>query len=246
MIYPAPAIRVGPPPTGFEEVRISLDESGGEGAWVHGWHHEPAGGARQSILFFHGNGENLETMRMAGSIDRLAGLGAHLLAIDYPGYGSSPGKPSEEGLTAAAAAASRWLERRHPEARQVAVGWSLGAAVAAGLAAERPRSIAGTVLISAWTRLDAVARLHFPGFLVGLALSERYDSLAAAERIAGPVLLIHGADDAIIPASQGRELAAALGGRARWVEVPGAGHNDLLSRAIVWAELERFVASLDG
>ena len=39
----------------------------------------------------------------------------------------------------------------------------------------------------------------------------------------------------------GREVGRALG--AEWLEVPSAGHNDLLSHDIVWRRLADFLAS---
>jgi pimeloyl-ACP methyl ester carboxylesterase len=60
--------------------------------------------------------------------------------------------------------------------------------------------------------------------------------------------VIHGERDRIIPAEQGRRLAELLGaedgGAVRWVEVPGAGHNDLLAHGEVWRELARFLGGL--
>ncbi|MDX1502763.1 MAG: alpha/beta fold hydrolase [Thermoanaerobaculia bacterium] len=239
MIYPAPAIAVGPPPPGFEEVRLPLPEGG----WVQAWH-RPRPGAPLAVLFFHGNGENLETMRRSGLTADLARLDGHLLAVEYPGYGDSPGRPSERSLTAAAVAASAWLAERHRGSRQAVVGWSLGAGVASRLLDEGPGPFAGGVLLSPWTSLPEVARRHFPGFLVALLVSERYDSVAAAARLPGPILVIHGVADRIIPVEQGRRLAAELGERGRLVEVPGAGHNDLLARPDVWREIERFLGSI--
>jgi pimeloyl-ACP methyl ester carboxylesterase len=105
--------------------------------------------------------------------------------------------------------------------------------------------------MSAWTTLEDVAVVHFPRTLVRWALAERYESVTAADRLAGrrlPALLVHGERDAIVPVELGRRLAAALeesdAAEVRWVPVPGAGHNDLLAHREVWAELERFLARL--
>jgi hypothetical protein len=255
LVYPAPPVAVpSPPPAPLEEVRLDLPEgaAGGEGR-VHAWVQAPPGlgpGAPVA-LFFHGNGENLETMRMAGLFEELAALGVLALAADYPGYGRSPGKPREEGVLATGEAAFEWARSRHPERPVVLAGWSLGAAVALDTAARHPDEVAGVVAMSPWTTLEDVARVHFPGFLVRWAVPEKYDSLAAARRLAPlgvPVLVIHGAADRIIPAEQGRRLADALGaedgGAVRWVEVPGAGHNDLLAHGRVWRELARFLGDL--
>jgi pimeloyl-ACP methyl ester carboxylesterase len=206
------------------------------------WHlpaeHLPAN--RPVALFFHGNGENLETMRQTGLFGELAQLGIGLVAVDYPGYGRSGGRPSEESLARAADTAWQWLGSRYPDRPHLICGWSLGAAVALRLAAREGDGVDGVIAMSSWTSLPDVAGLHFPRWLVGMALHERHDSLAMAPTISAPALVIHGVEDRIIPASQGERVAAALPA-SRWVAVPGAGHNDLLSRGEVWQEMAAFV-----
>ena len=242
MLYPAPPLAVGAPPPEVEEV--ALDGRGGEPvvAWAGG---AGAAAGRPVAIFFHGNGEYLETMRRAGLFDELARLEVAYLAVDYPGYGRSGGVPSERSLGAAADAALAWAARAHPGRPVVVCGWSLGAAVSSQLAARHPKRIAGLVLLAPWTRLADVAALHFPALIVRAALRGHYDTLAAAPGAAGlPALVVHGGRDHIIPVAQGERVAAALGPRARWVRVDEAGHNDLLASPIVWRELERFLAAV--
>jgi hypothetical protein len=132
----------------------------------------------------------------------------------------------------------------------VAVGWSLGAAVAAQLAARRAGEVDAVILLSAWTDLADTAAVHFPGVVVRPLVGTRYDSVAAAQAIRGPALVVHGEQDRVIPARLGRRLAEALEARDHattlWVPVPGAGHNDLLARDRVWTEMKRFLEDLAG
>ena len=236
-IYPAPRVPVPQAPAPLEEVGLDLATGERIVAWSHADRELPAG--RPAVVFFHGNGENLETMRMAGTFEELARLRVAWMAVDYPGYGRSTGKPSEEGVLAGADAAVAWLRERHPGRPLVLCGWSLGAATAIGTAARHPEHVRGLIALSPWTSLQDVARLHFPGFMVKSMLRERYDSLAAAKKVRVPALVIHGEVDNLIPAAQGKEVAAALS--ARWVPIPSAGHNDLLARDEVWTEMERFL-----
>lgn len=236
MIYPAPAVRVpSPPPPPLTEVVWKLDD----GTPIVGWAWDGEAGA-PAVLFFHGNGENLETMRLSGLMDDLAGLGLAWLAVDYPGYGESGGSPSEAALIEAAEGGLEELGRRFPGRPLAVCGWSLGAAVAAQLAARRPDRLDRLVLLSPWTTLPELAGALFPGWMVRLLLRERYDTLAAAPELELPALVIHGGADRIIPVEHGRRVAAALPA-ARWIEVPGAGHNDLLARPEVWRELAAFL-----
>jgi hypothetical protein len=244
MLYPAPAFAVpSPPPVPLEEVRLELGSGGGE---VIGWAFEHPPDAerdrpRTAVVFFHGNGENLATMQLAGLYDDFERLGVHFLAVDYPGYGRSRGTPSEASLVAAGEAGLAWLERRFPDSPKAVAGWSLGAAVAVQVARRQGARVDRLALLSAWDDLTSLAAAHFPRWLVSMGLPDRYDSLAAAPEIAAPTLMIHGTRDQIIPIVHGERLYAAFGERARMVRVPDAGHNDLLARPVVWEELARFL-----
>jgi uncharacterized protein len=241
MLYPAPPVPVpSPPPAPLEEVWLDLPTGERVLAWAA---NAAAPDGAPVVLFFHGNGENLETLRYVGLLQDLEKLGVAVLATDYPGYGRSTGVPSEEGLLATGEAAVAWARQRHPGRPVVACGWSLGAAVAVAMAARHPDEVAGLIALSPWTTLEETARLLFPGFVVKALLRERYDSLAAARKVRVPALVIHGELDDIIPAEQGRELAAALA-NGRWVSVPRSGHNDLMAQPVVWEEMRRFLRAL--
>lgn len=236
MLYPVPLVAVPPPPAPYEEVSIESPS----GLRVSAWHAGPRSPEAAALVVFHGNGEHLGTMAGSGTLERVAEPGGPALVVEYPGYGEAEGTPSESSLLAAGAAATNWMAARYPERPLVLFGWSLGAAVAVQIAADRD-ALGGLVLASAWTTLDEVARQHFPGVLVGLFLRERYDSLEAAGRVDAPVLMLHGDRDAIVPVRLGRRLSEAFPGEVRWVSLPDAGHNDLLSRPEVWREVAAFV-----
>ncbi len=250
MLYPAPPISVpSPPPPPLEEVILELP--GGERTVAWSLRHAVANSP--AVVFFHGNGENIETVRLSGLFDELAVLGAHVLAVEYPGYGRSTGEPSESSLVAAGEAGLAWIVERYPESKKIVLGWSLGAAVAIQTAANRTADVDGLVLMSAWADLRSVAAIHYPSWLVGMGLEDKYDSVAAAAKVRAPVLTVHGAADQIIPVEQGRRLHEALESSAqqqgsealpRFVGVAGAGHNDLLARPEVWQELRAFLHPL--
>jgi pimeloyl-ACP methyl ester carboxylesterase len=234
MLYPAPGISVpSPPPAPLEEVGLEVEGVGVVSAW-----HRPGGTAGPALVFFHGNGENLETLRRSGTLEAFAELGLPFLAVDYPGYGNSEGKPHERGLVAAGVAAVRWMEAREPQRPIAVVGWSLGAAV--GLQVATRIGVERVVAMSPWTSLADIGREHFPGWLVGAFLRESYDSIGVAPRIDVPALVVHGELDTIIPVAQGRRVAAALP-RSQLIEIEGYGHNDLLGSPRVWQELRRFL-----
>lgn len=241
-LYPAPPVRVPPAPPPLAEVSLEIAPGQRVVAWTSADPNLPPG--RPAVAFFHGNGENLETMRMAGLFEDLRRLRIAWIAVDYPGYGRSTGTASEEGVLASGEAAAAWMREHHPDRPLALCGWSLGAAAAIATASRHPSEVRGVIALSPWTSLAAVGRVHFPAFMVQGLLKERYDSLAAAKQIRVPALVIHGEIDNLIPAAHGKEVAGALAGPTRWVPVPSAGHNDLLAREEVWEEIGRFLDAL--
>lgn len=194
------------------------------------------------VVYFGGNGEDLYAT--AFTAGELTAYGVEAIAHEHPGYGASPGTPSVASLLAAAertvdAAALRARELAVP---LVVVGSSLGTFCAVHTAARG--GVDRLVLRAPPTTMVAAAKARF-GFLpVDLLLRHRFDNVAEAARVACPVLVLHGDRDGIVPQALGRELAALLP-NARFVSVPGAGHNNLYLSAEgqVAAELRAFFSA---
>jgi len=243
MLYPAPPVPVAsPPPAPLEEVWLDLPDGSRVQAWTLIPPTLPA--SAPLVLFFHGNGENLETVRWSGLFEEFGRLGVAVLAADFPGYGRSTGTPSEDGLTATGEAAVAWTREHHPDRPLVVCGWSLGAALAIATVDRHPEEVRGLIALSPWTTLAEAAAEIFPAFAVKAMLREHYDSRSAARRIRVPALVVHGERDDLIPAGQGEEIASVLAGAKTWVPVRGAAHNDLLGRREVWEAMARFLAGL--
>lgn len=238
--YPIPAIHVGPPPPAMTLVSLPYEGS----KTVEGWFHETKN-SRVALLHLHGNGENLETVRYSGLLERFQQLNVSFLVIDYPGYGNSGGKPSEESLLQSAEASVHFLSKRFPGQRIVVCGWSLGASVAILTAAKSP-DVAGLIAMSAWTSLRDVAILHFPRWMVKVMPAEQYDSLGASKSVRCPTLLIHGERDSLIPVQQGEAIATKLPNLDQWLRIPEAEHNDLLDFPEVWTSIATFSALVGG
>ncbi|MDB4948190.1 MAG: hypothetical protein JWM27_839 [Gemmatimonadetes bacterium] len=200
----------------------------------------PNPGSRYTVLFSHGNAEDLSDDD--AFLRRLHDAGFAVLAYDYPGYGASTGTPTEPGAYAAADAAYDHATRvlHVPPDRILLHGRSLGGAVAVDLASRRPA--AGLVLESAFSSASRVA-FGFRPFVF-----ERFNSIAKIARVRVPVLVIHGGADRVIPAEHGHRMFARFAGPKRSLWVPGAGHNDVaaVAGASYWNALGAFAASLDG
>ncbi len=238
MLYPAPDFPVAAAPSGFQERLLELASGDRAVLWL-----QTENDQKTALLYLHGNGENLGTLAASGLLGELAGIG-RAAALDYPGYGRSTGTPSEAGNVEAALTAVRELRQdTRNKAGVVLWGWSLGAGVAAAVAARAPEDVAALILWSPWSSLDSVARTHFPGWLVTLLRKESYDSDRALRGATIPVLIVHGEMDPLIPVSEARRLAAVTPS-ARLVILPGVGHNDLPGNPLAWKAARVFLREL--
>jgi fermentation-respiration switch protein FrsA (DUF1100 family) len=175
------------------------------------------------LLWFHGNAGNLS--HRADLMLTLAKTPAQVFIVDYRGYGRSEGRPSEKGLYLDAEAAWRYLtnERKVVPGRIVLFGDSLGSAVAIDLATRVPA--AGLIVQSGFTSARDMAARHFP-FVPRPLVRTRMDSLAKIPTVQGPKLFIHSPQDEVVPYELGRRLFEAAGEPKRFLEIPGASHND--------------------
>ena len=154
----------------------------------------------------------------------LQARGHAVLLVDYRGYGGNPGSPSEDGLERDARAAHAAVIARDDvdEDRLVYLGESIGTGVAASLTAAHPP--AALALRSPFPELADVGRAHYPFLPVDTLLRDRFEQLEQLAGYEGPLLVVAGGQDSIVPTALSVEVAEATG--AEYVELDGVDHND--------------------
>lgn len=176
-----------------------------------------------TALVAHGNaGDRADRAPLAR---RLAERGMPVLLLEYRGYGGNPGTPTQDGLALDVRAAHDYLtrERGVPPDRLLYLGESLGAAVVAELATERPP--AGLVLRSPFRDLAAVARVHYP-IVPGWLLRDELAVERHVEALDVPTVVVYGEHDSVVPPEQSVAVARGARNLHALVAVPGADHND--------------------
>lgn len=165
-----------------------------------------AGGdaAQPAMIFGHGNYEVID--QWIEHLDGFRERGIGVLLVEYPGYGRSTGTPSEPAIQAAMAAAYDRLaaDPRVDRERIFGFGQSLGGGAVCALSRLRP--LRALILQSTFPSLELFPSRYFaPAFL----LRDRFDNVDALRAFAGPVLVIHGERDGLIPWQEGERLAQA-------------------------------------
>jgi len=220
LIYPGTADQVdavAPTSSGAELLKIP-GESGETEALFLPASPDTESGPRPLLIFAHGNGEVIDYWLTALHGFRERGIG--VLLVEYPGYGRSSGSPSEASIRAAMDAAYDRVitDPRVDRGKIVGYGQSLGGGAICALA--RDRSLGALILQSTFVSLDHFAWTHgAPPFL----LRSHFDNLSTVSGFPGPVLVINGSEDHLIPWQQGRRLADA-GARASF-KLYACGHG---------------------
>lgn len=228
---------------------MSLDV---DGAALRGWSYAGTDPALPAVVLFNGNGATIED---GDSFYRtMAAQGPRVVVFDYRGYGFSGGSADVTAFERDALAVYDAVAK--DAGRGVVVyGFSMGAPIAAYVAAHRP--VAGLILAAALANareaLPVFARRQGAPESIARALvpapdaEAAFDDLGFVARSTAPLLVLHGTADEAVPIAQGREvLAASASARKRFVELPNTGHNGTVGAAAALEAVRQFMTSLRG
>ncbi|MCL2470548.1 MAG: alpha/beta hydrolase [Propionibacteriaceae bacterium] len=198
-----------------------------------GWFVHNSDGKAPLVISFGGN-EECAASRIAG--DEKSGRlsvysGYNFMMLDYPGYGTSPGSPSQSSMFSMAEAAYDYAVTR-PDVdttRIVIEGYSMGTGMATYLASQR--DIAGLILIAPYdsglslynSRLNI---FHGPlRWLVGF----RADSMAYAQSVQVAPLIVTSTADEVIGYTQSENLGRYFPKSPQLTVFPAIPHTQYLA-----------------
>lgn len=193
------------------------------------------------IILFHGNaGMALNRLYYQEGLESVGAMQIHV--FEYPGYGARTGKPSQETIANAAVKAFDLL-RKQDDKPIFLMGESIGCAVAAQLAAQRPAQVAGLFFITPFNNLIDVGMTHYPFFPLKLFVRDRYESDRALRHYHGPIAFLLAGRDTTIPPWLSEKLYKDYTGPKKLWRIPEADHNtiDFSSSQSWWKEVFEFL-----
>jgi len=215
LIFPAPE-----PSYKDDDSIIKLQASDGEKISAY---HLEVEKPEKLLLYSHGNGEDIGQIR--NLLELFQKQGISVLCYDYPGYGTSTGKPSENGCYAAIEAAYTYATETlgYSSDQIVLYGRSLGGGPTTWLATKYP--VDAIILDGTFTSTFRV--------LTGVKVLpwDRFDNYARLPKIENPILLIHGTADRTVPFTHAQKNWERITGPKYRLFVNGAGHNNLIDIA---------------
>lgn len=231
----------------YEDLRLPT----ADGLTLSAWFLPSRTPAKGTILFLHGNAQNISTH--LASVYWLPERGFNVLLLDYRGYGASQGQPSVPGAQQDIDSAMRYLvARRDIDPRRIVVlAQSLGGALGLHYLAHSGyrQHLRGAVIDSAFTSYRDIAGEKLRGswltwplsWPLALTVTDDYRPLDAAPLVAPiPLLILHGDRDEVIPVQHARRLyEAAREPKQLWI-IEGAAHiqsleqPDVRDRLVTW------------
>ncbi len=231
----------------YEDVYFSTTDA----VRLHGWWLPAQTEAQGTVVFLHGNAENISTH--IANVAWLPAVGFNVFLFDYRGYGLSQGEPDLDGLHKdVEAALATVIQRKKGSPNIVLFGQSLGASLAiTSLSTSAYQDgVCALVIDSSFVGYREIVREKLADFWLtwafqwplSLGINDVYKPLTDISRISPiPVLIIHGTADRVIPAHHARRLyAAAKKPKQLWL-VPGSGHIQSLNHANIRQRLLEYL-----
>lgn len=182
----------------------------------------PDSACKGVVLYFHGNRNNIQ--RYAPYASNFTKNNYEVWMIDYPGFGKSTGKRSEQIMYDDAAILYQMARGRFSKDSILIYGRSIGTGVAAQLASVK--DCKRLILETPYYSIDALMRYYAFIYPVSWMAKYHFPNHTYLKKIEVPVTLFHGTNDEIIPYGQSVKLAKE-NTSVNLVTVEKGKHNNL-------------------
>jgi uncharacterized protein len=193
------------------------------------------------VILGHGVTGNKDRPHLVALATGLAAQGWPCLRISYSGNGDSEGRFEDSCITQGISDLQAVLTAVPDTTKAIYIGHSMGGAVGV-LTAARDLRVQALVSLAGMTHTAAFIQREFSTVIpdagvmwddAACPLSQIYvddlnaihDTLAAAEAVIQPWLVIHGSADDVVPLQDGLDAFAAATCDKQWLEIPGAVHS---------------------
>lgn len=193
--------------------------------------------ARGEVLITHGNGGcAIDRTDFANALGGF--LAMDVFILEYPGFGDRRGAPGQRTLFDAAEEAFQALPKTAPV---YLLGESLGTGVAAHLAEAHSNEVSGVLLFAPYNSLVDVAQYHVRILPARLLMVDYFPSAEYLSHYHGPLAIIMGGKDRVVPEKFGRRLFDGFAGPKRLWRISGGNHESIdHQREEFWKEVNAF------
>ena len=215
----------------FEEIRVPFNDTDTMSLVKF----LPAIGNRKGIVvYYHGNMENVE--HYADFAKPFTSSGYEVWMEDYPGFGKSTGKITEEKLYAQAEEVKKMADAAFNPGNIIIYGKSLGTGIAAYVASHTNAKL--LVLETPYYSIPALFNSYAFIFPAERMSTYKIPTYSFLKNVNYPVVIFHGTDDGVIPYRCAKKLAGVLKPTDKFITVPGADHRNINASKIYYTAID--------
>lgn len=193
---------------------------------------------RGVVLYFHGNKRNISWY--AKYIPYFTRHGYEVLMIDYPGFGKSTGKLTEQKLYDWALNVYKIAIKRFGADSIIIYGKSMGTGIASQLASIR--DCKRLILETPYYDFPSVVSHYFPIYPVRWMLHYDFPTYAYLKNVSAPITIFQGTKDRLVTYSNAKRLKPLLKQKDEFITVKGGGHNNLYKYKEVTGKLDSLLS----
>lgn len=191
-----------------------------------------------TVLYFHGNKRNISWY--ARFMPYFTKHGYQVLMIDYPGYGKSRGKLTEQKLYDWALKVYNLAIQQCSADSIIIYGKSMGTGIAAQLASIKPCK--RLILETPYYDFPSVISHYLPIYPVRRMLHYELPTHQYLEKTKVPVTIFQGTKDILVTYSNASRLKPLLKKGDEFVTIKGGGHNNLYSYRLLTEKLDSLLS----
>lgn len=222
-------------PAKVELIQQEIEITPANGVRIHAWWFDSkTNPAKGTVVFFHGNAENLTTHFLA--LSWLPAEGYNYIIWDYPGYGVSEGEPSPENNAIAAIEVLNWIHVHKDSNPLIIYGHSLGGNVAlkAALEVKDKIPLKAVIIDASFISFRSMAKQKASESwflwpfqpIAWLIMSDQFAPEKINELAPVPLLIIHGQKDNVIHPKFGEQIFEKAAEPKQIWRIPDGRHGD--------------------
>ena len=177
------------------------------------------------VLYFHGNKKNIAWY--AKYPPYFTRHGYEVWIMDYPGFGKSTGKLTEETLYKWADQMYRFAASRFSADSIIIYGKSMGTGIAAQLASKQKCN--RLILETPYYDYPSVIKHYLPIYPIDLMIHYKIPTHRYLLHTNAPITIFQGTDDQLVTYSNAERLKPFLKPGDEFVTIEGGSHNDLFT-----------------
>jgi len=177
------------------------------------------------VLYFHGNKKNISWY--AKYAPYFTRHGYEVWMIDYPGFGKSTGRFTEQTLYDWADQVYKFAGSRFRADSIIIYGKSMGTGIATHLASIQPCK--KLILETPYYNYPSVIKHYIPIYPVDWMIHYKIPTWRYIQNVKAPITIFHGTDDMVITYSNAERLKQFLKPGDEFITVKDGRHNDLFT-----------------